>query len=117
MKKKDRIKKESEFRKIIQKKDSYANRNLIVYINEKEGKHYRVGLSVGKKVGNAVQRNRVKRLLRQSLMNLSPKISDHYEFILIARPAICQLSLVEYEKNLTHVLTLAGVIKKQDEEK
>ncbi len=112
MKKSYRIKKEKEFQKIIYKKDSYANRNFIVYIYPaEENKHFRVGLSVGKKIGNAVTRNKVKRLMRESLFELKDNIKPEYNVVLIARPNIVGLSILEVKKNIQHVFKLANIIE------
>lgn len=112
MKKSYRIKKEKEFQTIIYKKDSYANRNFVVYIYPaEENVHFRVGLSVGKKVGNAVTRNRVKRLMRQSLFELKEEIKPNYNIVLIARPKIVGLSLEEVKNNIEHVFKLANIIE------
>ncbi|MGX6979274.1 ribonuclease P protein component [Vagococcus elongatus] len=112
MKKKYRIKKETEFREIMNERHSFANKNLVVYIKKREGSFFRVGLSVGKKVGNAVERNKVKRFLRLALTEMREEIDSNYDLILIARPAILTLSYEEVKKNIHHVLSLANVIKR-----
>lgn len=112
MKKSYRIKKEKEFQKIIYRKDSYANRNFVVYIcPAEENPHFRVGLSVGKKIGNAVTRNYVKRLMRESLFELKDNIKPGFDVVLIARPNIVGLSLVEVKNNIQHVFKLANIIE------
>ncbi|MGX4687273.1 ribonuclease P protein component [Vagococcus sp. JNUCC 83] len=112
MKKAYRIKKEKEFQQIIEEKQSFANRNFIVYVCESPSNtHFRVGLSVGKKVGNAVTRNHVKRLVRTSLYDMKKNIKHHYDIVLIARPQAAKLSLEETKKNIQHVFKLANLIK------
>ncbi|MGO3732159.1 MAG: ribonuclease P protein component [Vagococcus sp.] len=112
MKKSYRIKKEKEFQQIIQKKQSFANRNFVVYVSEStDNAHFRIGLSVGKKIGNAVTRNRVKRLMRQALFELKSEIKPEYNVILIARPNIVGLTLEEVKKNIQHVFKLANLIE------
>lgn len=112
MKKSYRIKKEKEFQQIIYKKDSYANRNFVLYIlPAEENKHFRVGLSVGKKIGNAVMRNKVKRRMRVSLFELQDSIKPNYNIILIARPRVVDLSLPEVKNNIEHVFKLANIIE------
>lgn len=112
MKKSYRIKKEKEFQKIIYHKDSYANRNFVVYIfPSEENSHFRVGLSVGKKIGNAVARNKVKRLMRTSLYDLKDLIKPNYNIVLIARPKVVDLSLDEVKNNIEHVFKLANIIE------
>ena len=112
MKKSYRIKREKEFQQIIYKKDSYANRNFVLYIEPaSDNAHFRVGLSVGKKIGNAVMRNRVKRLMRQSLFELKDQINPNMNIILIARPKVAGLSLNEVKQNIEHVFKLANIIE------
>lgn len=114
MKKSYRIKKEMEFHTIMKQKNSYANRNFVVYIATQEDimtpKHFRVGLSVGKKVGNAVMRNRVKRQIRESLFQMKDQIDPTKKLIVIARPNVTTLTTAEVASNLKHVFKLANII-------
>ena len=65
---------------------SFANRQLVIYYVEKPGQeHFRIGLSVGKKIGNAVTRNRIKRYLRQAFQELEDQIENPYDIVIIAR--------------------------------
>ena len=68
MRKNYRVKSEKDFNAIFKKGQSFANRKFVVYMLEKEQKHFRVGISVSKKLGNAVVRNRIKRKIRHVLM-------------------------------------------------
>ena len=73
MRKSYRVKKESEFQRVFETHNSVANRKFIIYQMAKPGqKHFRVGISVGKKIGNAVHRNWVKRRIRQTLGGQAP---------------------------------------------
>lgn len=111
MKKSFRVKKEKEFQKVFDQGTSKANRQFVVYRLSKEGQpHFRVGISVGKRIGNAVVRNRVKRKIRQSLLELKPQIKAEVDFIIIARPPSEKLSTKEVKKSLVHVLKLAYVL-------
>jgi len=46
----------------------------------------RLGVSVGRKVGGAVERNRVKRVLREAFWAVAPELPDGHDFVLVARP-------------------------------
>ena len=111
MKKSYRVKKEAEFQEVFTQGKSCANRMFVVYMIEKpEQKHFRVGISVGKKIGNAVARNWVKRRIRQSLTELKPQLKQDCDFIVIARPSAAVISMADAKKNLIHVLHLAKVL-------
>lgn len=115
MKKSFRVKREKEFQKVFNNGSSKANRQFVLYVLDKEDQiHFRVGISVGKKVGNAVMRNAVKRKIRQALLELKPIIHSEIDFIIIARPPTAKMSTEEVKKSLIHVLKLAHVLKKQN---
>lgn len=116
MKKAYRVKSEKDFQKVFNGGNSKANRQFVVYTLPKSGQeHFRVGISVGKKIGNAVIRNQVKRRVRQALQELDKEHSfkDELDFILIARNPVSQMDFFEIKKSLLHVLSLANVIERK----
>ena len=112
MRKSYRIKKENEFQYVYSKGKSVANRNFVLYTMPKEKqKHFRVGISVGKKVSHtAVGRNRIKRYIRQSLLELKPDIPAELDFLIIARKPAVDLDMFESKKNIVHLLKLGKVL-------
>ena len=112
MRKSYRIKKENEFQYVYSKGKSVANRNFVLYTMPKEKqKHFRVGISVGKKVSHtAVGRNRIKRYIRQSLLELKPEIPQELDFLIIARKPAVDLDMIESKKNIVHLLKLGKVL-------
>ena len=107
MRKSYRVKKEAEFQTVFTQGQSCANRQFVVYMLEKP---VRVGISVGKKIGNAVARNWVKRRIRQSLTELKPQLKQDCDFLVIARPTVAYMSMAEVKEHLKHVLKLAKVL-------
>ena len=76
---------------------------------ENKQKHFRVGLSVSKRLGNAVTRNQIKRRIRHILQNAKGEISEDVDFVVIARNGVEALGYAEMEKNLLHVLKLSKI--------
>ena len=66
MKKINIVKENRDFNRIIKNNRPFKYKDFIIYIEKKEQSVYRFGFSVGKKVGNAVTRNRIKRQLKES---------------------------------------------------
>lgn len=111
MEKKYRVKKEKEYQSVFHQGQSTANRQIVLYVLKKDHQdHFRVGLSVSKKLGNAVCRNQIKRYLRQAVHELEVAIDPHMDFLLIARKDIVGRSFEEVKKSLIHVMKLAHVI-------
>ena len=117
MRKSYRVKTEQDFQKVFQPGNSFANRKFVVYVLPKEQSHFRVGLSVGKKVGNAVSRNEVKRKIRAAVYSIKEEIDPELDFIVIARPSVKGLTYDEVRSNLVHVLKLAKIIDREEKSK
>ncbi len=112
MKKKYRVKKETEFQKVFHSGESKANKQFVIYKLEKTGQDYfRVGISVGKKLGNAVMRNRIKRQIRASVHHLQDQIMGGLDLIIIARAPTVEMTQQQMEKSLLHVLSLSNALK------
>ena len=109
MKKNFRVKREKDFKEIFQYGTSFANRKFVVYQLENQKKHFRVGLSVSKKLGNAVTRNQIKRRIRHIIQNAKGSLEENVDFVVIARKGVETLGYAEMEKNLLHVLKLSKI--------
>ncbi len=83
-----RLTRSADFDRVYRRGRSHANRYLVMYAFPRphdEGEP-RLGVSVGRKVGGAVERNRVKRLLREAFSVASPRLPRDFDFVLVARP-------------------------------
>ena len=112
MRKKYRIKKNEEFQYIFKTGRSFANRQLVIYYTYAPNQtHFRVGISVGKKIGNAVTRNRIKRYIRESILDLENKIIPKVNIIIVARQPTKDLGYDEIRKSLLHLLRKQKLLK------
>ncbi|MBU9722299.1 MULTISPECIES: ribonuclease P protein component [Bacillaceae] len=112
MKKENRLKKNEEFQVVFQRGSSVANRQFVVYkLKKTDQKNIRIGLSVSKKLGNAVIRNRIKRLLREGLRELIPSLNGSYDVVLIARKPVTEMDMLSINKSLKHVFKLGKLLK------
>ena len=109
MKKRFRVKKEKDFSAIFKEGKSFANRKFVIYRLENNEQHFRVGLSVSKKLGNAVMRNQIKRRIRHILIEHKNQLVENVDFVVIARKGVEILDYAEMEKNLLHVLKLSKI--------
>lgn len=81
-----RLSRSAEFDRVYRDGRSHAGPHLVVYSFPREDEDpARLGLSVGRKVGGAVERNRVKRLLRDSFWGLADDLPPGHDFVVVAR--------------------------------
>ncbi|MFC5711646.1 ribonuclease P protein component [Thalassorhabdus alkalitolerans] len=112
MKKEYRIKKNEEFSAVFQKGTSFANRQLVIYVMDKPGQeHFRVGLTVSKKVGNAVTRNRIKRHLRELVREFKDDMLQEKDYVIIARNPVANMDYHEIKKSLIHVMKRGKILR------
>lgn len=100
-----RLKKRKDFKKVYSYGQSFANRELVLYFKSSNQLGYRIGISVSKKVGNAVVRNRIKRLIKEAL-NAQIKmfgIKKNTDIVIIARNPTVGMSYAQIERSLNHL--------------
>src|SRR6476619_1003688 len=92
--KRRRLSRSGEFDRVYRDGSSHATRYLVLYTfprRDEEGDDVRLGVSVSRKVGGAVERNKVKRALREAFWGLSDQVPEGHDFVVVARPSIREL--------------------------
>lgn len=98
------IKKNEEIEKIIKHKHSVGNKYFAIYTNKNDGtSHYRFALSIGKKYGIAVERNKMKRRIREIIKNNSNLINN-LDYVFVIKPASNILEYKQIEENIIYLL-------------
>ncbi|MBR4470427.1 MAG: ribonuclease P protein component [Erysipelotrichaceae bacterium] len=100
MKKAFRVRRNEEFSKIISKKHSVASAAFVVYHCDRQEDHARVGISVSKKMGNAVERNKIKRQLREMVRAILDFETCPKDLIIIVRKPYLERPFLQNKKDL-----------------
>lgn len=88
-KKRGRLSRSGDFDRVYRDGRSHANRYLVLYSfprGEGGADQVRLGISVSRKVGGAVERNAVKRALREAFWSIDDRLPPDHDFVLVARP-------------------------------
>ena len=112
MKKINILKNSYDFNRIIQNNKPYKFRDYIIYIERETGDLYKFGFSVGKKVGNAVTRNKVKRQLK-SIVD-KKDYQNGFNCIIIVGNGILKRSYIDMQNNLFNALNNLNIFKEEN---
>lgn len=104
-----RITKNSDYREVFEKGSSVATRGLVLYRLPNGQALNRIGYVASKKVGNAVVRNRVKRLLKEAYRLYTDDINKGYDLVVIARPNTASFDYAQAAAELKHVFQRGGL--------
>ncbi len=107
------LKKNNEFQRIISTSRPYKYKEYVVYIEKNNSSNYYFGFSVGKKIGNAVVRNHVKRQLRNIVSK--NKYKNGFICIIIVNKNILNLKFDEMKENLNYILNNLNIMEEKNE--
>lgn len=106
------LKKDSDFRKVYKHGKSFANKYLVMYILPNKSDETRLGISVSKKVGKAITRNRVRRLIKEVYrLNIDEKIKTGYDIVFIARISSKDAQYKDIEKSINYLVRKTEMFK------
>ena len=110
MKRKYRLRRNSDFQHVRQVGKSYASPILVLAFLQNELDHSRFGFVVNKRLGKAVHRNKIKRRMREAVRLQVEQIKPGFDLVFIARKPANQATYAEIATAITHLLKTANLI-------
>lgn len=104
MKKYEIVKEHHEFDNIIQTGEQHKNNTYIIYNKDSNHPYPRFGLAVGKKIGSAVVRNKLKRQIRMIINNNKNLFKNNQDYIIIVKRKALELDFNELEASLKDLI-------------
>lgn len=98
------VKKSKEFSKIIHSGVFFKNRSYVIYYKDNGLDNYRFGISVSKKLGNAVARNKSKRQLRYIIDKYKKNYQNGTDYIIIIKNGFIDLDFESKEKDFVYLI-------------
>lgn len=106
----DTIKLNKEFKTAYYHGKVYVHPLLILYVRKNKAGCCRLGITTGKKVGKAVQRNRCRRIIRAAFQQLYPSVSRNVDLVFVARKATVDSTSTELHRVMQQQLKKAGLL-------
>ena len=114
---KDSIKKNEEFRKIYEEKESYATKNLVMYISKNSDvERNRLGISVSHKVGNSVVRHTLIRKIREIFRKNIDSIKKGYDIVIVLRVGSDKVEFFRLNEDFLYLCKKHNISKKNETE-
>ena len=87
------LKENHDFRRLYSRGKYVVGSTLVTYCTKGKGNAVRYGITAGKKVGGAVERNRSKRVIREAFRALYPEITGSYNLVFVARTRTASVNM------------------------
>lgn len=101
----------SDFARAYKRGKNYVHPHVVLYVNKNRVGHTRVGITCSKKVGNAVVRNRARRVIRHALYGVLPKDVGGMDIVLVARGRTPTLKSTQMATTLRSLFEKANIVQ------
>ncbi len=108
------LKKNKDFKRLYYKGKSFASSVVVVYVMKNKSNQNKIGITVSKKLGNAVKRNRVKRRLREAYRLIEESLKPGYNIVIVARSKSAFVKFEILKKSLLELLEKTGCVKNEN---
>ena len=108
------LKTNSDFRRAYARGKSYTNPALVLYVRKTRAGSCRIGITASKKIGNAVQRNRARRVIREAFRQIKLPIKPNFDLVFVARTKTVYKKSTDIYNIMLPMLKEAGVFENEE---
>lgn len=105
------LKRNNDFRRLYSRGKSFAGGYTVIYMSKNRLGVNRLGLTVSKSVGKAVTRNRLKRLMRESMRLMWDRLPSGYDIVVVSRNRAVGKSQTQIMKDIEYAMRKLGLIE------
>lgn len=110
----NRLKKRYQFNYVYKNGTHFSSSALVLYVASSKTKSIKVGFAVTKKLGKAVERNKIRRRLREIVRNYLPNLKQNYTIIIVAKDNVSEFSFEELSNQFLNLATKADIVIKDE---
>lgn len=113
MKKTKMLKKNYEFKNVLQKKNYYGGKYIEIFVTNNNNQENYLGIAVSKKIANSVERNQIKRYIREAYRNIEEQVKDGSNVVIMWKKKV-EIEKASYQgikNDLLAVFKRAGMLK------
>jgi len=111
MNKTESIKENRTFRRLYSKGKRIVSPLFILYVMPNRSEKQRLGITVSKKIGKAVERNRAKRIIREAFRLTKSELKPGFDIIFVARASTVSSTSTQIKKEMNRCFTAVGLFR------
>ncbi len=104
------LKQNKDFRRLYYRGKNKASSCIVTYVMKNRSGETGYGITTGKKIGNAVKRNRARRLIRTAFSELEQRLNGSYDIVFVARTKTSQVKMQEVKAQMEEQLKALGAL-------
>ncbi len=104
----EKLTRNNDFHRLYRSGKSHVTPVVVIYTKKNRFRKARIGITTSKKIGNAVKRNRARRVVVAAYMQIAEKIAPGYDIVFVARGKTPYVKSGDILKAITPILTNLG---------
>ena len=110
------LKSNTEFRRLYNRGKTVTDPALVIYYSKNRAGICRIGITTSKKIGNAVERNRSRRLLREAFRCVCGEVKPGYDIVIVARSKTKYVKSTRLSEIMHRIFEEQGMLKTGSED-